>query len=140
MNEELRKEIFDYFKQKNIIYLATSKEDKPAVRPVTLIHFENEFFIATGGKDAKLDQIKANNNIEFCYSISNEKNSGYIRGFGIATIIDDIPTKQKIMDNIDFIKMFWTEVDDPGYTLLKIELKEIEYMKIGEMLANRFEL
>ena len=140
MNEELRKEIFDYFKQKNIIYLATSKQNKPAVRPVTLIYFENEFFIATGSKDAKSDQIKANNNIEFCYSISNEENSGYIRGFGIAMIIDDIPTKQKIMDNIDFIKMFWTKADDPGYTLLKIELKEIEYLKIGKMLANRFEL
>ena len=140
MNEKLRKEIFNYFKQKNIIYLATSKEDKPAVRPVTLIYFEDEFFFATGGKDAKLDQIKANNNVEFCYSISNEKNSGYIRGFGIAMIIDDLPTKQKIMDNIDFIKMFWTKVEDPGYALLKIELKEIEYMKIGEMLAKRYEV
>jgi len=140
MNEELRKEIFNYFKRKNIIYLATSKEDKPAVRPVTLIYFENEFFIATGSKDAKLDQIKANNNIEFCYSISNKENGGYIRGLGIATIIHDLPTKQKIMDNIDFIKMFWTKADDPGYTLLKIELKEIEYLKIGEILAKRFEL
>jgi len=45
MNEKLRKEIFNYFKQKNIIYLATSKEDKPAVRPVTLIYFEDEFFL-----------------------------------------------------------------------------------------------
>ncbi len=140
MTEELRKEIFNYFKQKNIIYLATSKEGKPAVRPVTLIYFENEFFFATGGKDAKFDQIKANNNVEFCYSISDEKNSGYIRGFGIATIIVDIPTKQKIMDNIDFIKMFWTNADDPEYALLKIELKEVEYLKIGEMMAKRFEL
>ncbi len=55
-------------------------------------------------------------------------------------IIDDLPTKQKIMDNIDFIKMFWTKVEDPGYALLKIELKEIEYMKIGEMLAKRYEV
>ncbi len=140
MNEALRKEIFNYFKQKNIIYLATSKNDKPAVRPVTLIYFEDEFFFATGKKDAKLDQIKTNNNIEFCYSISKEENSGYIRGFGIAMIIHDIPTKQKIMDNIDFIKIFWTKADDPTYTLLKIELKEIEYLKIGEILAKRFEL
>ncbi len=44
------------------------------------------------------------------------------------------------MDNIDFIKMFWTKADDPGYALLKIEPKEIEYLKIGEMLAKKYEL
>ena len=140
MNQELKQEIFNHFKQKNIIYLATSKDNKPAVRPVTLIYYEEEFFIATGGTDAKLEQIKTNNKIEFCYSISDEKNSGYIRCFGNAVITADLSIKQKIMDNFDFIKMFWTEADDPGYALLKIEPKEIEYLKIGEMLAKRYEL
>jgi len=140
MTDELKKEIFSYIKRTNPIYLATVKNNKPAVRPVTLIYFDNEFFVATGKNDAKLKQIMANNNIEFCLSISDENNSGYIRGAGKAKIIEDINIKQKIMDNIDFLKMFWTKADDPTYALLRIVLNEIEYLKIGEMLAKRFKV
>ncbi len=137
MTKELKKEIWSYFKDTNIIYLATSANNRPAVRPVTLIFHNERFFVATGSKDAKIKQININNNIEFCFSISDGKNAGYIRGFGQAMFTEDIPTKKEIMDVFEYIKHFWKEPDDPGYILLEIKLAEIEYMKIGEMWAKR---
>jgi uncharacterized pyridoxamine 5'-phosphate oxidase family protein len=140
MTEELRKEIFAYFKQTQPVYLATNDGNKPRVRPVTLIWFEEKFWIATGSSDAKVKQLHSNNNLEFCLPVKDDKNKGYIRGAGIVEIVEDLAIRTKIADNIGFIKQFWQDPSDPDFILLHIELLEIEYLPIGQMLANRMKI
>ena len=140
MTEELKREIFAYFKQTQPIYLATNDGNKPRVRPVTLIWFEEKFWIATGSSDAKVKQLYSNNNMEFCLPIKDDKNMGYIRGAGIAEIVEDLAERTKIADNIDFIKHFWQDPSDPDFVLLHIYLHEIEYLPIGQMLATRMKV
>ena len=140
MNEKFRKEIFSYFHQTQPVYLATNDGNKPRVRPVTLIWFEEKFWIATGSGDAKVKQIYNNDNIEFCLPISNEKSMGYIRGAGGAEIIKDLVTRTKVLENIEFIKHFWQDPVDPDFTLLQIILNEIEYLPVGQMLATRMKV
>ncbi|MDO9577425.1 MAG: pyridoxamine 5'-phosphate oxidase family protein [Candidatus Cloacimonadales bacterium] len=140
MKAELKKEIFGFFKQTQPVYLSTVDGNKPRVRPVTLIWFEDKFRIATGSSDAKVKQLYSNGNVEFCLSIKDEKNIGYIRIAGTAEIVEDIADKKLILKNIDFIKYFWKEADDPDYTLLKIEMQEIEYLPIGQMLTTRLKV
>ncbi len=47
--------------------------------------------------------------------------------------------KKELLDNIDFISHFWQDPADLGYSLLHLNIKEIEYLKIGEMIANKYE-
>jgi len=140
MTEELKKEIFAYFKQTQPVYLASIDNNKPRVRPVTLIWFRDEFWIATGSGDAKVKQIYANGNMEFCLPINDEKNMGYIRGSGTAERVEELEDKKKIAENIAFIKHFWQDPADPDFILLHIKLQEIEYLPIGQMLAKRMKV
>jgi uncharacterized pyridoxamine 5'-phosphate oxidase family protein len=134
----LKKEIYNNFKSMNICCFATSANSKPAVRPVTIIFFRDKFWLATGTSDNKMKQISQNKNVEFCLTISGEDSQGYIRVSGIAEKVSDIPTKKLIADNFEYIKHFWTEPDAPGYALLEIVPNEIEYLKLGEMIAQRY--
>lgn len=126
------------FKQTQKVYFATYGENYPRVRPITLIYLDDEFYIATGGNDAKVKQMNECKNVEFCLTLDDEENEGYIRGSGISERIFDVTIKQKIMEVIPYIKEFWTDPADQGYALFKINLKEIEYLKIGEWLAKKF--
>ena len=140
MNQELKTEIFGFFKETQPVYLSTVDGNKPRVRPVTLIYFDDNFWIATGSSDAKMKQLSQNDNIEFCLPIKDDRNMGYIRAAGKAEIVEKTEDKQLILDNIDFISYFWKEAADPGYALLKIDIQEIEYLPIGQMLATRMKV
>jgi uncharacterized pyridoxamine 5'-phosphate oxidase family protein len=137
VTEDLKKEIIGYFKQMQPVYLATNDGNKPRVRPVTLIWYEEKFWIATGSSDAKVQQLFTNENVEFCLPIRDDKNMGYIRCAGLAKIVEDIGDRILIAENIEFIKQFWQDPADPDFILLRIELQEIEYLPIGQMLAKR---
>ena len=137
MTEEIKKEIFNYFKQTQPVYLSTVEGNKPRVRPVTLIWLDEKFWIATSSGDAKVKQIYSNHNMEFCLPIIDEKNMGYIRGAGKAEIVEELTDKTKIAESIDFIKHFWQDPADPDFILFQIELNEIEYLPIGQMMATR---
>ncbi|MCK4313030.1 MAG: pyridoxamine 5'-phosphate oxidase family protein [Candidatus Cloacimonetes bacterium] len=140
MLEKLKKEVWSHFKQTQVVYFATSGKKRPRVRPVTLVYLDGKFYIATGTKDAIIKQIKNNKNIEFCYPITEGKNSGYIRGVGRAVVIKDIPLKKKVMGIIPFIKELWQKPDDPGFTLLEIKIRGGQYLRIGEFKVEKFKI
>jgi uncharacterized pyridoxamine 5'-phosphate oxidase family protein len=119
-------EVFSLVKQTQPVYLASIEGNEPRVRPVTLIFFNDEFWVATGSNDAKVNQIRDNENIEFCLPLKGEKSTGYIRGSGRAEIVDSLAARKMIFENIGFIKYHWSEPTDPDYILLKIILTEIE--------------
>jgi uncharacterized pyridoxamine 5'-phosphate oxidase family protein len=131
------KEIYASFKQTQPVYLSTVDGKRPRVRPVTLIFFNDGFWVATGSGDAKVKQIYNNENVEFCLMIRDEKNAGYIRGSGVAQLVEELDYKTMIADNIGFIKEFWQNPSDLDFTLLKIVLQEVEYLPVGQMLAIR---
>ncbi len=138
MEANVKAEIFSKFNQTQPIYLSTFDGKYPRVRPVTLIYHEEEFFIATGSEDAKVTQLKDHNEIEFCYSLKKDDNGGYIRGAGKTEFVKDYGTKKRIFDIIPFLKQFFKTAEDEGFCLIKITLKEIEYMKPGEQLAVKY--
>ncbi|HPR17809.1 MAG TPA: pyridoxamine 5'-phosphate oxidase family protein [Candidatus Cloacimonadota bacterium] len=133
----LPKEIQDSFQETQTVFLSTVSGDEPRVRPVILIYYESTFWIATGYNDAKIRQIKVNNNIEFCLPFDERKEFCYIRVTGKAQIVQDISEKRMLLENIDFLKEYWQQADDPTYALLRIDVREIEYLRVNEMLAVR---
>lgn len=137
MNEKLREEVWSYFEHTQNIFLATLEVNKPRVRPVTMIFYNGRFWVTTGANNAKVKQIKENSNIEFCLMLEGDKYKGYIRGGGMVNIIEDIETKKMIADNTPFFKEYWKSADDPGFTLLEIVIKEVEYLKPGEFKVEK---
>jgi len=46
--DDLKEEVWGYFKDRQFIFLATSEEDQPRVRPVTLFYLDGRFWVLTG--------------------------------------------------------------------------------------------
>jgi general stress protein 26 len=136
----LENEVQSHFKDIQMVFLATADGDQPKVRPVTMLHFNDKFWVGTGTDDAKIKQIKENKKVEFCLFIKEEKASGYIRGQGEAIIVQDKETRKMLAENMPYFKDFWKGSDDPNYTLLEIVIKEIEYLKPGEFKVEKLTL
>ena len=81
-----------------------------------------------------------NSNVEFCIPLSREENMGYIRGSGTATIVKNKATKELLANTMPYFENHWQGLDDPNYTLLQIDLYEIEYLKPGKYSVTRFSL
>jgi uncharacterized pyridoxamine 5'-phosphate oxidase family protein len=139
-DEGLKKEVWAYFEEFQTVYFTTCDGNQPRVRPVSLIHFQDKFWVATGTQNAKVRQIHENNNIEFCMLLESGGNSGYIRGAGKAVTVKGKETKKLLADNMPFFKEFWKDADDPNYTLYEIVVKEVEYLKPGVFEVKRFPL
>jgi uncharacterized pyridoxamine 5'-phosphate oxidase family protein len=57
MNDKMSKvkdEVWNYFKDSQYIFLATSEENQPRVRPITLIYFDKKFWVTTGTNNNKV--------------------------------------------------------------------------------------
>lgn len=140
IEEDIRKEVWSHFKDMQVVFLATVEGGFPKVRPVTLLHLDKKMWITTGTKDNKVRQIKANSNIEFCLLLKTDENSGYVRCVAEAEIVSDGATRAMVAENTPFFKEFWQTADDPGFTLLRIHPKEIEYLRPGTMKSERFSI
>ena len=139
MNQELKKEIHSYLGLTQTTFFATYDGIFPRVRPVSMIFLNGNFYIATGTEDNKVKQVKGNDTFEFSYLFTVGENNGYLRGAGITEIITDADLREDIYIKIPFLKEFWKTSTDKGYTLLKLNVSEVEYMKPGEFLAKKFE-
>lgn len=137
---KIKEEVLNHFKDYQIVYLATAEGDQPKVRPVTLLYFDKKFWITTGTDNAKVNQIKANPKMEFCLLIEEQKKQGYIRAAGLAKIVQDKKIKEKIAKNCDFFSSYFKSPDDPNYTLLEMQVADIEYLRPDELYAHRFSL
>ena len=139
MKQELKKEIHSYLELTQTTFFATYDGKFPRVRPVSMIFLDDNFYIATGSEDNKVKQVKGNDTFEFSYLFTSGENNGYLRGAGITEIITDADLREDVYIKIPFLKEFWKTSTDKGYTLLKLNVSEVEYMKPGEFLAKKFE-
>ena len=133
-----RKEIWDRFKDFQTIYLATDDLGTPRVRPVTLCVLDGKLWILTGTKDVKVGQLAKNPRFEFCLTLPEGKNSGYLRISGKSKMVKDTKARAKVAKAAPYFSMFWKTPADPGFTLLLLEATEVEYMVPGEMTSEKY--
>jgi len=132
-----KEEVLEQFKESQVVYLATSKDSQPGLRPVTLLYLKNEFWVATGTSSAKVLEIHENPQIEFCLPLKNEKGEGYVRASGQGTIITDESVKKYFAENCSFFSNYWEGPQDPNFTLIQLKINEFEYLKPGEFQAHK---
>ena len=143
MNDKMSKikdEVWNYFKDSQCIFLATSEENQPRVRPVTLIYFNKKFWFTTGSNDNKVAQIQKNPKIEFCLMVKKGDGQGCVRGIGLAKIVKDKEQKEKIAKQCSFFGDFWESPNDPDYTLIELSINEFEYLKPNEINISKFKI
>jgi general stress protein 26 len=138
--KDFKAEIWRRFKDYPHIFLATRENDQPRIRPVTLVNFDQRFWVLTGTHSAKVRQIRENPKMEFCLLFEEGENHGYIRAAGSAKIISDRETKVNVAKHCDFFSEHWESLDDPNYTLLELKPDEIEYLRPKENAVRKFKL
>lgn len=117
------KDVLDNFEDFQHVFLATVDEDEPRVRPVTLIPFEDRFWITTDTGSRKVEQIKSNSNVECSFIYEGDR---CLRIRGRVRIVKDREIRVKIAEHCDFFSDHWNDIDDPEFTLLEVILGEIE--------------
>ncbi len=136
MSKSIKKIVLEMLNPQQMVFVATSVDDQPFVRPMTLIYDKKRFFFATGSSDAKAAQIAANPLVEICLPLKEGKYSGYVRARGKLLTITDNSVRKEIFDASDFIGYYWQEPTDPGYALYQMHWQEVDYLKPGENLAT----
>lgn len=81
-----------------------------------------------------------NPKIEFCLSLEKKERRGYMRAAGLAKIIQDKEIKLSISKRCDFFNRYWESPDDPNYTLIELQLVEIEYLRPDDITVWKFKL
>jgi len=138
ISEENKAEMWGRFRDSQQVYLATVEANQPRVRPVTLLDYDEKFWIATGTRSQKARQIRRNPNVEFCVPLQDGDNRGYIRVAGVADTVHDRKRREEIGSRFDYFGTYWSGADDPDFTLLRITRVEVEYMPPGETEAVTF--
>jgi len=138
MSEDLKKEVLAHLSGYSSVMLATVDADGPHVRPVTLIEFDNAYWIETGTTSAKVRQIRDNPKVELCLVFADGENSGYVRLAGRAEIVTDASIRESVSAHTKFFADYWDGSDDPSFTLLRIIPATVEYMRPGEMEPHMF--
>lgn len=144
LNENVIDEIESLFKQQNLISLATVEGDQPRVRIVSLIRMDKKFYVITGARGgaetAKVRQIKENPKVEFVMQVEKEGKIGNIRAAATATILEDLPLKSMLFDEIDWVKSYFPSPEHPDYVLLGINVISYEYSTPGKPRVLRVDI
>ncbi|MDR1525385.1 MAG: pyridoxamine 5'-phosphate oxidase family protein [Tannerella sp.] len=102
-------EVYDFLKQCQTYYLATTEGDQPRVRPFgTAVVFEGKLYIQTGKAKSVSKQIRANPKIEVCV-FNGEK---WLRIQAIAVEDDRREAKQYMLDANPGLKAMYSADDE----------------------------
>jgi general stress protein 26 len=138
--KDFKAEIWKCFKDYPHVFLGTQEDDQPRIRPVTLVDFNQKLWVLTGTRSAKVRQLRENPKVEFSLLFNEGMHQGYIRAAASAKIITDKETKTRVAEQCGFFSNHWKSFDDPNYTLLELELNEIEYLRPKESAVRKFKL
>jgi len=132
MSREIKNKIRERLASQQMVFLATSAQDRPYVRPVTLIFNKERFFIATGSADAKAAQIATNPNVEICLHFKEGKYSGYIRARGWLETVHNTAVRKEIFESEEYIRYYWKDPEDTGFILYQMHWQKADYMHPGD--------
>jgi uncharacterized pyridoxamine 5'-phosphate oxidase family protein len=114
-------EILSHFKPLNYVVLATVEDNKPKLRPVTIIRNNGSFYFATGADSNKVKQLNTNPSIEFILQLKDNHNNGYIRIEGLANKEKTCETIIELYNKFEYLNKLWKAPDDPTLVVYKLD-------------------
>lgn len=128
----------DILKITQMVYIATTEGDQPHLRPMTLIWWSGRFWFATGSRDAKVAQIKANPKVEWSLLLPGEGCTGYLKATGAMREETDPAVRRSVADAARFLYNYWKDADDPDFILYEMQPARMRYMQPGADLEEDF--
>ena len=102
-------EVLMFLEEAGVYYLATSKDNKPYVRPFGTVNiFEDKLYIQTGKSKNCYKEIESNPFVE----ISAFKDGKWIRVNGMLVADDRVSAKKSMLDKYPNLRAMYDENDD----------------------------
>lgn len=108
-------------------FVATSENDQPHVRPLTLQYADTSgFYFQTEPVKRLYDQIKNNSKVEACFYNPEDAGLGTVlRVIGEAEFVEDKIIKTRILENQPFLKTIGIDdIDNPLFVVFRIKSGE----------------
>ena len=133
-------DVTDFFKTQPLMYLATSENNQPRVRPMALIYYKDQSWCCSIAGRPKIDQIRNNNKFEFAVIAPEREDMSTIRGRGKASIEENLEIKKELADFISWFSGYWDSYEDPNFTLIRLDLEKIEVQVPKERIFYTFNI
>jgi general stress protein 26 len=128
-NDSIKSAAWKHFGEYQVVFLATSQENQPLIRPVSLIHLDGDFFVSVKAKKAIVNQIRENPRTAFCLELgdlmTDRAGVGYVRVACDAEILDDEKLREELYNRLDFIRRLYDSLEDYHTRALTIKLKPV---------------
>ncbi len=99
--------------------IATMEGDQPRVRGFLAILFDDgKIYFTTGTMKRVYGQLVMNPKVELFFAAPDYRKT--LRISGEIEIVDDLPKKQQLVNERDYLKPFKDRVDDPSFILLRL--------------------
>ncbi|MRH43751.1 general stress protein [Aquibacillus halophilus] len=136
---EIKKVAEQILSKNKIGTLSTVRKDKPYSRYMTFFNENFTLYSATDKRTHKVEDLKTNNNVHILIGYNLEGlTDSYLEIEGKAEVTDSTELKHKLWN--DDLKPWFDGVDDPSYTVLKINPEEIRLMNTNSNEAQLLEL
>lgn len=115
----LTDEILKFVQDNPACFIATMDGDQPRVRGFLAILFEDgNIYFTTGTMKRVYDQLVKNPKVELIFSTPDFRKT--LRISGKIEIVDDLPKKQRLVNERDYLKPFKDKANDPSFILLRL--------------------
>ncbi|MHA2350899.1 MAG: pyridoxamine 5'-phosphate oxidase family protein [Candidatus Thorarchaeota archaeon] len=118
-------EVWPHFEAGGLIHLSTLDGNQPRVRVMALTAHAQKLWVVTRTGDDKVHQIRKNSNVEFTLAVPGKERTGCLRATAEATIVEDQGTRDDIVSVIPWFTNYWKSSEDPNFTLIRLDLKNM---------------
>lgn len=127
-------DIIAFAKQNPICSIATVDGDQPHVRGFLSVFFDdNKIYFTTGATKNVFKQLSKNPKVELCYLARDF--SKMMRITGKIEVVDDRTKKQKLIDEMDYLRGF--KADDPNYILLCLSYGKARFWTLANNMREK---
>jgi general stress protein 26 len=112
-------------KREPVMSFATSVDDQPFVRFMTLVNYQDEFYCVTFRSREKTEQLLSNPKFSFVVLLEGKGTTGSIRCRGKTEIITDRKVKKKVSEVIPWHSHYWDDYSDPEFTLIRLHINHV---------------
>jgi uncharacterized pyridoxamine 5'-phosphate oxidase family protein len=132
MGTILEKEILSNIRDINHVTFATVEGRQPRLRTMTLMRYEDCYFVATKRSSSKVSQLVDNSLVEWILPLRDEENNGYVRTECNSVFVTDKELRKKLFDKFDFIPKLWESPEDFELVIIQLVPSRYEYLKPGD--------
>ncbi|MHA1138182.1 MAG: pyridoxamine 5'-phosphate oxidase family protein [Candidatus Thorarchaeota archaeon] len=118
-------EVWPHLEAGGLAHLSTIDGNQPRVRMMALNVYDKKLWLVTKTGDDKIGQIRKNSKAEFTYAVPGKGRTGCLRATADAVIVDDQETRDSVVSSIPWFTNYWESAEDPNFTLIRLDLKQI---------------